>query len=490
MRARTLPLIAVVGTLASACGGDAPIDITVIAPDGGDPFLGPDAANNAIVYLDDNGMSPRTTLPVDAMGHFAVDIQPHVATEESRLIIEAWRGSELVGSGATPPIVWSGVAGHSAAVLMHRRDTLIPAPDAFATGRAEFQLVPYNAGFVAAITVPRGSTDARVVDYYDLFTHVRGSMAQQVPAGFDDDTAIVTISSQWLLVRGSDVVRYSGSSMLPVSTDGIATVPDGQPLGSTAVGDPTSLDGAAWLVGGHDTAGNPVAFVDRVEENDTNTVVWTQYPSAQQLATPRAHPDVIVLREPTTTTAPLWLVVGGQAHASDPMMELCQPGGSVPTLGIPTTVTPRTGATGVCIAVDAVGCSAALVLGGRDASGAAVADDVLVDGVCARANDTSHCVTSVASLFAHRRSGARAAWAEGGRVLVVGGHDGTSTNDAVYDAESIDVSNPMAPAPGRLVATLPNADPAVITAANLSVMVAGGRRPDGSPGNEVWFYRY
>jgi hypothetical protein len=149
----------------------------------------------------------------------------------------------------------------------------------------------------------------------------------------------------------------------------------------------------------------------------------------------------------------------------------------------------RTGAALVCVQTIGDVCGRVLVLGGRNADGSLADEDLLLDGTCVvQHGGCAPVLQRHAHWLQQRRAGARAALAEGGRVVVTGGRG--ADGSPLLTVETIDVSDPNAPVPGRVVGTLSCADPSAIAVSNGSVMVAGGRCADGSASREIWFYRY
>jgi hypothetical protein len=465
----------------AGCARETPIALRVLAADGSDPFTMPDGATHARITIEDDATAPQV-VPVGPGGAFSVEVRPARPEALARLRIEALRGSEVVGTGATPPVVWQGRGGQLVAVLMHPRDTIIPAPvSSFRAPRADLRLVPLGLQGVAAVTTPPGETVARAPDGYDLLAHASASLPQQVPAEFDGDTAVVPVRGAWLLQRGARAVLYTGSDAQPPQAFTGVPAERQALLGATVVAD--EVTGGGWLLGGRSAPDAPSTRVDRV----TNDQRFVQPPPAA-LSVARYRPDTLVLRVATSATAPTWLIVGGQREG-EAAFEVYSPGtGGTPLLLGDDPLARRFGTTAVCIATDAEGCTRVLVLGGRTPDGQVAPDDALLDGACARTGGTG-CTLVLArgAWLSRRRWSARAALAENGRVLVAGGHD---AGGAVREVETVDVSNPGAPRPGRVLQTLPYDDPAVASVANGSVLVAGGRNPDGSARGDLWFYRY
>lgn len=476
-------VVAAAITIAAGCSREQPVIVRVIAPDGGDPFTVADGATHARVVLEDDASAART-VSVGPDGVFSLEIRPSRSEVIARLRIEALRDGTVIATGATPPMQWQALAGHTVTVLMQWRDSLVPAPGgAFRSGRSDVRLVSLGTWGVAAVTLPPGETMPRRPDGYDLVTHTVEELRQPVPPEFDGDTALIPVrnGTRWLLQRGARAVLYSNDASRPVD-DVSSMVPGERAALVAATGVEDTVRGGGWLLGGRDAAGVLSRRVDRVNDDGTFVSVLGS------LAVARARPDVVELRAGNETTLPLWLVMGGQ-RSGDPWMEVYSPtdvGGTVLRTPEIASLERRTDAAAVCLVRDAQGCSRVLVLGGRE-DGMVAAEDVVIDGVCARVGGAGcTLVTARGSWLVRRRWGAKAALAEGARVLVAGGYDSVGP---VREVETVDVSNPSVPQPGRVVHTLTYDDPALMALSNGSVLLAGGRDASGARG-DLWFYRY
>ena len=72
-----------------ACQGQNPVLLGVIAPDGGDPFYGSDAATQVRVLVEDDATPPQL-INVGANGEFQLPIQPANLTVRARVRTGLW----------------------------------------------------------------------------------------------------------------------------------------------------------------------------------------------------------------------------------------------------------------------------------------------------------------------------------------------------------------------------------------------------------------
>lgn len=423
-------------------------------------------------------------------GEFQVRLTPSDPTRLARIRIEALRDGNVIGSGATPPLRWQAQGGQLRAVLMHRRDTLIPAPVTWATARSG-HLVPAGLEFAFALTLPSGTREDRPPDGYYLSGHARyADFTVAVPREFDDESAVVTLDGAWLFVRGPRALLYTGQ-METTRADVPIPAPRQALVGASVAPFVTGVGGL--LIGGRDAStGAPSARVDRVNGIDYRRAPLSSVfadPAPPPLAAARARPEIVALEMPAMGNA-RWLLAGGQGPG-DPLLELYDErvGGVALATG-DASVDRRVEVGATCVQIENDVCTRVLVVGGRSSSGdtGSPLDDLLLDATCAlRGGAGCTLVLARGQWLSRPRWGARVALAEGGRVLVAGGSDAAGP---VGEVETVDVSDPNAPRLGRIVGILPYADPALLALTNGSVMVAGGRNPDGSGRTEIWFYRY
>lgn len=488
-RLRCAVLVAIFGSSVLACGGNSGIIVAVIAPDGGDPFLGDDAASQArVTLLNDAGTT--VVADVGASGAFQMDIRPQDTNEYSRLRVEALRGGEVIAIGMTPPAYWAALHGRVIPVLMQYRDALTAGPFAWPAGHADFDLVEFTSGFIGVFTAVASSNEGFHPEVYDLLNHGFAAVAQQRIAGeFDGDStvAIVTASSGSTypyIVRGRNFTSWAGVT----TTEDLAPVDvipsDRAAAGivrSTAVRETTtrSTGGGGWFVGGRNADG-PVPRVDHFDNIFALTLVGTS------LMVPRVKPQIIGMFGATSgSDQPVWLVAGGNPSGTA-FLELYSPDGRS-NRRLDLGDHDRRDATVVCIATDGQGCARMLVVGGRVGSVLA-SDSLVLDGTAIREGVTP-IVTAVGPALTHPRAGAMAAFAEGGAVVIAGGDDDAG---AVRQVEMIDVSavtSTQPPSQGHDVGTT-CAHPAMLAVSNGSVMVTGGTHPDGTACTEIAFFRH
>src|SRR5205814_2357811 len=104
---RARALMFACGLACGACTRDATVALVVVSADGGDPFLPPDGATQARVIVEDDATVPRTE-PVRS-GAFVLNVDPVRPEVASRVVLQALAGGVVVGSGATPALVWQAI---------------------------------------------------------------------------------------------------------------------------------------------------------------------------------------------------------------------------------------------------------------------------------------------------------------------------------------------------------------------------------------------
>ncbi len=475
----TLALLS--GLALAACGRENGIIVAVIAPDGGDPFVGPDAATQARVTLQ-NDAGTTVLADVGAGGAFQIDIRPQ-DNEVSRLRVEALRGTEVIAIGMTPPALWSALQGHIIPVLMQYRDSLTPGPVAWVNGHADFELIEIEAGFVGVFTNVSGANNSFRPEVYDLLDHGRaGDVRQEIQGEFDGDSTVAIVGSSRggsfpYLLRGSRFSSYSGraDAETPAPADTIhSDRADAGIVRSTAIRD--VVTGGGWIMGGRDANG-PVARVDHYD----NGFVLDR---VSDLIVPRVRPQVIQLF-PRGSSQPVWLVAGGNP-AGTAFLETYSPDArNNRTLDLGEH--DRRDASVVCIASDEQGCLRLLVVGGRVGSALAT-DSLVLDGAAIRTAAATF-VTATGPALVHPRAGASAAYAEGGAVVIAGGDDDAGAVTSVEMINVTGVTTALAPPGGSEVGTT-CARPAMLAVSNGSVMIAGGTHPDGTACTGIAFFRH
>ncbi|MFO0625142.1 MAG: hypothetical protein U0325_05945 [Polyangiales bacterium] len=452
------PLLAL---LAAGCFNKIELAVAVIAPDGGNPFHGPDAATQARATVE-NGLGGPLTVPVAANGGFTLGLELNAIQRPSRLRIEALRAGQVIGSGATPPVFWDRLAASVVPVYMQRSDTVVPAPAAVSleTPRTAPAVVPINSPFVAVFG---GNDTEAAVDVLDLFNLGRPTNMSVLRAPYTGALHAVNLDGVRVLVlKGCQATVWNSASNTFEGTGANVPPPERCDMTrSTVVQDPL---GGAYLVGGL-RMGMPSARVDRVRNDGT----WVQ---GVAMVAPRVEPAAVILREREL------LVLGGQADATLPAMERYSLDGSVPMdrraqrTG-DADLDARTGA-----ALVRVGDMAYALGGVRVGTTDLAASDAVLDLACL--DEMCPLLLRTAPLLTTRRRDAQAAVAEGNQVLVVGG---TNASGAVEPADRVDGAMPRAPVAGGVAGMLGAQGLTLARAHNGSVVIAGG----GQRG--VWFFR-
>ncbi len=455
------PLLAL---LAAGCFNKIELAVAVIAPDGGNPFHGPDAATQARATVE-NGLGGPVTVPVAANGGFTLGLDLTAVQRASRLRIEALRDGMVVGSGATPPVFWDRLAASVVPVYMQRRDTVVPAPAAVSleTPRTAPVVVPINSPFVAVF----GGNDSEAsVDVLDLFNLGRPTNMSVLRAPYTGALHAINLDGVRVLVlKGCQATVWNSASNTFEGTGENVPPPERcEMTRSTLVQDPL---GGGYFVGGL-RMGVASARVDRVRNDGT----WVQ---GVPMVTPRVEPAAVIVREREL------LVLGGQADATSPALERYALDGSVPMdrraqrTG-DADLDARTGA-----ALVRVGDMAYALGGARVGATDLATSDAVLDLACLDAAMGCPLLLRAAPLLTTRRRDAIAAVAEGDQVLVVGG---TNASGAVEAADRVDGTMPRTPIAGGVAGMLGAQGLALARAHNGSVVIAGG----GQRG--VWFFRH
>ncbi|MBI5517441.1 MAG: hypothetical protein HY909_26965 [Deltaproteobacteria bacterium] len=440
-----------------ACSSQTSLAVVVVAPDGGDPFHPPDGATVARFTVEDMATPPRM-VPVDPRGAFSFTVEISRPEVASRLVLEALHDGVVVGSGATPPLVWGTLGPALVPLFVQRRDSVVPAPWGSSLARVRPSLVAVRGGFVAVLGGASGNAPIEVFDPFGL---------RVVPGGASldgmvdrDASTLVLGDGKLLFVRGCLALTWQPASNTVERPS--ALPPEGRcaVLGSTVVREPS---GGGLVLGGH-TAMGPVARVDRVLPDGT----WAEAPA---LATPRDRPSALRLGLQHV------LLAGGQAPSA-PLLE--QYGLARESLrGVVRTGDDRVDARVGAVLADA-GDGVALVLGGAVAGSTDLAaEDALVDTRCLAGGCAA--LVRVEALLRARRRDALAVSDERGQVLVLSGLGVGGVADAV---EVLDVASPRAPVARGPVGSLAYTDLSALTLATGSVLITGGGQPSS------WLYRH
>lgn len=462
-----LALLAALSFTPVACFNHVEVAVSVTAPDGGDPFRGPDAATQVRVLVENGAGGPQVA-SVSPNGAFSVSLDLETITAPARLLIEALSGGTVIGSGATPPVIWSQLGTGIVPVFVQRRDSLVPAAPGLTLGvqRTAPQIVVLRAPFVAVIG---GAESPTPIDVLDLFSLGRSDNPTVLASPFTGALQAISLDGvRVLILKGCMTTLWNtATNAFDSSAANVPAPPSARCAlsGSTVVPDP---NGGAYLVGGTVMGtGAPSPRVDRVLPSG-------QWVEGVPMVAARAAPSAIVLREREL------LIAGGQTDASAPAIERYALDGAVPM----DRRAQRTGNADVDARVGAalvrVGGGVAYLLGGaRLGSMEPAAEDAVLELACLDQN--CPLIASTAPLFTVRRRDALAALAEGEQVVIASGTNASGVTEAV---ERIDATAPRAPVAAGTVGSLGAAGLAMARIHTGSVMIAGGGLRD------VWMFRH
>ncbi|MBK6529357.1 MAG: hypothetical protein IPF99_07115 [Deltaproteobacteria bacterium] len=444
---------------AAACQSEQSMALRVFTPDGGDPWVGDDAATQARLRVEDRE-TPVQTVSVGRGGSFSLQVELVRPDLRSRIVVEALRNGEVVGSGGTPLAQWASFGPTLMPIWVQWRDSVVPAPWGEGARRVRPFLFELQSPYVAAVG---GALAAAAVDVFDALVIRRVEGASAIEDTFNRDASALRLADgSVLLVRGCVAAVWNPANNTVTTPTGRSAPQERcDIIGSATLQEP----GGGGLVLGGRNATSAVARVDRVMPDGT----WV---TAEALTTPRDQPSVLRLGELDA------LVAGGQGATADylerygPMLMAAQR-----TVHTGDERVDRRSRAALVMAGDGV----ALALGGVVAGSDALAtEDALLDTRCA----TGGCrvLLGVRPLLSQRRRDATAALAEGDRVLVA---SGTGSDGRVADAvEILDVSAPRNPQAGVAVASLPYEGLSMLPLTTGSVWIVGGGR------SESWLYRH
>jgi hypothetical protein len=426
------------------------VGIRVVAADGGDPFLPPDAATQARLRLERDPVPP-ITVPVAANGSFSLEADLGTNVPLARGFVDALRDGAVIGGGATPPVQWSSLGPAFVKVFVQRRDTVVEYPWRLQQARTAPQVLEVAPAFLMMLS---GTAGAVPIETFNQLTFDASFDGPTWDPTFDRDASFVRLGNGHVLaVRGCAALEWDPSQRAA------PTMPAAMPpmercdlTQSTVVQEPT---GGALLVGGR-RGPEAVARVDIVMPDGT----WM---SALPLAAPRARPAVI-------RTGPLEALVAGGQGAGQPFLERYTrtlEGARRPLrTGMPR-VDDRTGAALVAVNGLAYALGGA-VLGSTDLT----AEDVVLDLRCV--DGSCPLVVSTPALLRERRRDPAAALAEGDHVVVA---SGAGVGGVAASVEVIDGTAPRAPVARGAVASLPYDGLTATRLLSGAVLFAGGNTP-------------
>ncbi len=436
-----LALLTLVGCREVAVG------IRVVAADGGDPFLPPDAATQARLRLERDPIPP-VTVPVAANGSFSLETDLGTNVPQARGFIDALRNGEVVGGGATPPIQWSTLGPAFVKVFVQRRDTVVEYPWRLQNARTAPTIIEVAPAFLMALS---GTSAAQPIETFNQLTFDGAFDGPSWDPTFDRDASFIRLGNGHILaVRGCSALVWNPNQNTPPTMP--ATMPPMERCDltqSTVVQEPT---GGALLVGGR-RGPEAVPRVDIVMPDGT----WM---SALPLAAPRARPAVI-------RTGPLEALVAGGQGTGQPFLERY-------TRTLESARRPlRTGNARVddrlnasLVAVNGLAYAlGGTVLGSTDLT----AEDVVLDLRCV--DGSCPFVVSTPVLLRERRRDAAVAVAEGDHVVVA---SGTGAGGVAGSVEVIDATMPRSPIARGAVATLPFDGLTATRLLSGAVLFAGG----------------
>lgn len=485
--------------VAASCGSNRPVFLALAGNATCDPFV-QGGATHARLTLQGAGGGTQT-VPVAADGSFHFTLTPPMISSPGRVLVEALRNGDVVGTGATPYATWTALVNQRLTVQMHCRRQLLRSPTSLQTPRADFELLPYGATGPIIVTSPPGATAAQLPEGIDLFTNTSANVpSYTLPAVLDGDTSVLLAANgdarELILLHGADNYVWpptSGSSSTTPYTDSSLPRDRTSLVGAATMGAP---QGGGYLLGGRSGTQRST----RVDHMSQLGVFDATLPPALQTA--RARAALVELQALSDSVPEILLLLGGQAPGDPPMELYRSSSAGSPPMSLRSVLGDelgqRTDAAAVCtLTEDSGACARVLLLGGRTAAGALAPDDVLLDGTCLRSRATSptdQCnpVLRRGTWLTTRRFGARAALAEGFDVVVAGGRtlDSGGIAQPVLTVDVVDASSSDMPVSAGAVGTLLAADPALRTMPNGSVMIAGGTHvADGSPDSSLWFYR-
>ncbi len=458
---KTPRLCAAAFLVAAGCQ-ESSIAIRVVAADGGDPFLPPDAATQARFRFE--GRTAETvTANVAPNGAFTLET-PFAAQVTGRGVVEAIRNGDVVGGGATPPLDWNALGASVLSVFVQRRDTVVEYPWRLRQARTSPALFEVTPAFALVVG---GTVDSQNIESFNELLLTSDASGSLYDGTFGSDASFVVLNGgRVLVVSGCNALVWTPTSNQPLATPSAAGLPSPPSercdlRGSTVVQEPS---GGALLLGGRGPGG-AVARVDAINPDGT----WSAMPP---MASPRARPAALRIGPFEA------LVAGGQGMSDAPLLERY-------TRTLDNAQRPlRTGNASVdardhAALVD-LGSSTALVLGGSSTTTNTLSvDDAVLDLRCL--DGSCPALLTTPTLLRERRRDPLAVLANDARVVVA---SGAGTNGVAASVEVVDASNPRAPLSVGPVGTLPYDGLSARRLFTGSVLFAGGGT------TLTWVYRH
>ena len=192
--------------LAEACQGSQSMSLRVFTPDGGDPWVGDDAATQARLRIEDH-QTPDQTVTVASDGSFSLQVVLANPDATVRVVVEALRGGQVVGWGGTPLAQWGSFGPVLLPVYVQRRDTLAGAPWSPGAARTSPMLFELAAPYVTALG---GAVQAAAPDVFDDLAMRRVDGAAVLDDTFNRDASAIKLTDGTiLLVRGCAALIWS-----------------------------------------------------------------------------------------------------------------------------------------------------------------------------------------------------------------------------------------------------------------------------------------
>ncbi len=450
MPRRLLAVTLLLSVLFSACNkGSTPgptIDITIAAPDGGDPLTGSDV-DTAHVMVQQGSKAPASADPSVTGG--AVDLSFSFDDSIPVRLALSLTGPTTHLVGAVPPFLSSETGGFLR-IIVGTASSCAVIPDATLASPASLSGVAAAGTFVLAVGGEGSAGASGHAGYVDLLRWLPGSF-DDLPDPLGPARAAALDDTHVLIVSAMDVPRVfdltsTGQRTTPLSlhpgaNDHSALVPLG--LGVAVVGG-----------GSSDTPSSGISWV---------TPDGTTHQTA--LMTPRAD----------AAAAPFagGLLVAGGAAAGAPLAEVADP--ALPTARALLAGIDDGVRRGAALFLDAAG-ARALLVGGVDGTGAPRADTWLLEG-CPDA-----CRATAGPTWDDARAGAASVALPGGGGLLLGGQSGAdptrSVDRILFDPSGarIEPSTPLAAA---------RSDARAFTLGGSGIVVVVGGRDVAGPRGDV-----
>lgn len=398
----TVRLLVLASLFASACAEPPLLELSVVVPEGVDPFTGADEVRVVVT-------SPGAEAAMSLVDPQTLDIslELDVAGEYGQVVLEASAGGALIARGETPSFTLRPV-DDAFGLLVGRAGAVAQLATRLREPRAAMLVAPLPAvGFLVAGGHDATGQPSGAVDIYDYWTHELAGVSTVMPEARAEGIAVSCGSTCALIALGRNAQGLA-STFLSYG-GGWAQLSDGLDAGlrrRRAAVAPLE-DGSYLIVGGLGL--NDEALNSMLRLRPGSGIEPTFTPLGQPARAARDNPAV-------ASTGTAVVVVGGQA-ADGVVGEIVYPE-TEQTLEL--TFEGAAPVSGTAAAVLSSG--KIVVVGGRDASGALIADGWIVDPL-------TQTVTHVANALAVPRAGHVAMVAKD-QVLVLGGEDASGSSSS------------------------------------------------------------